>query len=75
MINDQDVIEAIKNVLPDAIVHLEALDCSKKGYSIEVKSSFFKDKPLIEQHKIIKNTLAKYLDSQVLHAVTIKTQS
>jgi stress-induced morphogen len=74
MINDQDVIDAIKELLPDAIVNLKPLDCSKKGYYIEVKSELFKGQSLIDQHKSVNKALAKYLDSEVLHAVTIKTQ-
>jgi stress-induced morphogen len=74
MINDQDVIKTIKEAIPDAIVHLKSLDCSKKGYYIEIKSQLFVGKSLVEQHKSVKKALAKYLDSEALHAVTIKTQ-
>ncbi|AVP87853.1 Putative transcriptional regulator, BolA protein family [Candidatus Phycorickettsia trachydisci] len=72
-VNDQTIIDAIRKNLPDAQVTLKALDCSKLGYYIEVKSSIFKDKSLIEQHRSVKSALSNLLDSEVLHAVTLKT--
>jgi stress-induced morphogen len=73
-INDQTVTDAVIRAIPDAKVSLKALDCSKKGYYIEVESASFKDQSLIQQHKSVKNALAAFLHSEDLHAVTIKTK-
>jgi stress-induced morphogen len=73
-LDDQNVIDAITRCIPDSIVTLKALDCSKKGYYIEVESASFKGKTLIEQHKSVKKALAEFLHSEDLHAVTIKTK-
>ena len=61
-IDDQTIVDAIRKILPDATIHLKALDCSKIGYYIEVKSNFFKDKTLIEQHRSVKSALADLLN-------------
>jgi stress-induced morphogen len=74
ILEDKDVIEAIQKSIPGAKVSLTSLDCSKKGYYIEVESALFKDQPLIDQHKKVKKALADFLNSEDLHAVTIKTK-
>jgi stress-induced morphogen len=74
ILEDQNVIEAIQSAIPDAKVNLKALDCSKRGYYIEVESGSFKNKTLIEQHKSVKKALSRFLDAEDLHAVTIKTK-
>ena len=73
ILQDNDVIDAITKNIPDAKVSLKSLDCSKKGYYIEVHSASFKNQPLIEQHKSVKKALADFLHTEELHAVTIKT--
>jgi stress-induced morphogen len=72
-LQDSDVIDAITKKIPDAKVSLKALDCSKKGYYIEVHSASFKDCSLMEQHKSVKKALEEFLHTEDLHAVTIKT--
>ena len=72
---DEDVIQAIRQSIPDAQVTLTALDCSKRGYYIEVTSQSFHDQSILQQHRRVKKALANFVDSEVLHAITIKTKS
>ena len=74
-IQDSDVIDAINKNIPGARITLKALDCSKKGYFIQVCSASFKNQSLVEQHKRVKNALADFLHTEKLHAVTIETIS
>ena len=72
-LSDSDVIDAITKALPDAIVTLKRTDCSKRSYNITVKSSRFKGKSLLEQHKMVNQSLSELLHSERLHAITLET--
>jgi stress-induced morphogen len=72
-IQDIDVINAIKNNIPDASFTFKSLDCSKKGYFITVQAASFKNQSLIVQHRRVKDALADFINTEDLHAVTIET--
>jgi stress-induced morphogen len=70
-------LEMVKNLIlskiPDAEVEVSDLTGTLDHIGINVKSSVFQGKALIEQHQIIMNILNDSLKDKI-HAVKIKTQ-
>lgn len=64
----------VKKSFPDAKINIIDLAGDEDHYALEIKSSIFKDKSRIEQHKIVNNALKECLGT-TLHALTIKTSS
>lgn len=58
--------------IPDADIKIVDLLNDQNHYSLEIKSSIFKDKSRIEQHRIVNTALQTCLGSD-LHALQIKT--
>ena len=71
--NDLEVIEAIQKAIPGATVMLKSMDCSRKGYYIEVQSQSFQGQTLLNQHRMVKKAIASFVDDEILHAVMLKT--
>ncbi len=63
----------IRYSFPHAIIKIIDLTGDKNHYSVEIQDDTFRGISLISQHKMVKKALSKVLDSNELHAVTIKT--
>ena len=69
----KDIEKHIKEALPDANVEIQDLAGDGNHYSATVRSSQFKDKSKIEQHKMVYNSLKGKMGNE-LHALAIKTK-
>ena len=70
--NLKEIENLIKKTIPDAIVKIQDLAGDGNHYSATIKSSLFKGKSKIEQHKIVYNSLEGKMGNE-LHALVIKT--
>lgn len=66
--------EIIEKAFPNAIVEITDMVGDADHYSLYVKDEIFKNKPLIKQHRMVKDALKEALDTK-LHAITIKTEA
>lgn len=69
----QEVENLIKQALPDAKVHINAMAGTHNHLEIMVASDHFQDLSLIEQHQKIMDVLKAPLGDRTLHAVKLKT--
>ena len=73
-IESQKLESLIKNAIPDAEINLSDMVGDSDHYYLEITSSLFKGKTLIQQHKIVNKALQECLGT-TLHALKIKTIS
>jgi acid stress-induced BolA-like protein IbaG/YrbA len=70
-INMEDLIKKIlNNQIKDSLVTVEG---GESKYTVQVISDIFKDKTIIDRHKIIYAALDSYIKSGEIHALTIKS--
>ncbi|OOZ35908.1 BolA family protein [Solemya velesiana gill symbiont] len=66
--------DAVKTLIeagiPGCEVHVQGEGCD---FSVEVISEAFKGMPLLKQHRMVKDTVKTQLESNELHAFSIKT--
>ncbi len=68
--------EIIKNILSESINESEvSVEGSEAKYTVKVVSDIFKDKTIIERHKVVYALLDKYIKSGEIHALTIKAST
>lgn len=68
---ENEAVEAlIKAGMPDCEVHVSG---DGRHFEAQVISSEFAGKPLLRQHRMVKETVKKQLESDELHALSIKT--
>jgi len=72
MIDFENVKSLIISKLPDAEVEVVDLTGTKDHLGIQVTSSEFKGKRLLQQHRIVMDILREKLKEEI-HAVQIKT--
>lgn len=72
-ITPEEINIIISKSLPNAKINIVDYVGDNNHYIIHVMDDSFKNKSLIEQHRIIKDALKAVLNNQALHAVTIKT--
>ncbi|MBP9674824.1 MAG: BolA family transcriptional regulator [Bacteriovoracaceae bacterium] len=72
--NLNEVKEMITSVLTDAVVQINDLTGTHDHLDILVASDAFKDKMLLEQHRMIMDILKESLKEKI-HAVKIKTMT
>ena len=70
--NLSEIESLIKKALPDAVVDIKDTAGDGNHYSATIKSSSFKGKSKIEQHKIVYKSLEGKMGNE-LHALAIKT--
>ncbi len=69
----KDIEKMIKESIPDASVEITDLMGDNNHYSAKIKSSVFKGKNKIEQHKIVYKSLKGKMGNE-LHALSITTE-
>jgi acid stress-induced BolA-like protein IbaG/YrbA len=70
-INMEDLIKKIlSDQIKDSLVTVEG---GESKYTVQVISDIFKDKTIIDRHKIIYAALDSYIKSGEIHALTIKS--
>ena len=66
--------DLIKKILSDQIKDsLVTVEGGESKYTVQVISDIFRDKTIIDRHKIIYAVLDSYIKSGEIHALTIKS--
>jgi len=68
-----NVVDSIKEALPDAQVTIEDLSGSGDHLELNVVSSSFRGLSRIKQHQLVYGALQKELASEAIHALALKT--
>ena len=71
-IKSEEIINLIKESIPDAEIKIEDLAGDDNHYSATIKSKIFNGKSKIEQHKIVYKSLKGKMGNE-LHALSINT--
>ena len=71
-LKSEDLINLIKEAIPDAEVIIKDLAGDDNHYSATIKSKIFNGKTKIEQHKMVYNSLKGKMGNE-LHALSINT--
>ncbi len=66
--------EQILKALPDAIIELDDYKHDGLHLLVTVTSKMFEGLPLLEQHRLVQNSLKDLMESGEIHAVKIKTK-
>ena len=72
-ISETKLISILQQSFPNAKIKVTDLAGDQDHYSLDITCSSFKGLPLIKQHRLVKDSLSKALESE-LHAITIKTR-
>ncbi len=73
MLSTEDVRNLIEQGIPDSTAQVTDLTGTSDHFGVTVTSPEFAGKSLIEQHKMVQNSLGKHLTTTI-HAVDIKTR-
>tara|TARA_B100000700_G_scaffold50303_1_gene53442 strand:+ start:317 stop:547 length:231 start_codon:yes stop_codon:yes gene_type:complete len=73
MVQDQEIITAIQNVLPDAQVEIEDLNGTGDHLKVNVISNAFAGLSLIKQHQLVYGALKDELANEAIHALALNT--
>lgn len=65
--------EIIRNSFPNAKIKINDYLGDQDHYSLEIEDASFLGVSLINQHKMVKKALSEIMNSNELHAITIKT--
>jgi stress-induced morphogen len=74
MIEPEKIVEKIQGALADAEVEVTDLTGTRDHYEVEVVSTAFEGKTLIQQHRLIYDALDEELDGPI-HALTLETKT
>ena len=72
MITSKEVIELIKQTLPDALVDVKDLG-GGDHLEVNVVSSKFSGLTLVQQHQLVYGALKSELETETIHALALKT--
>ncbi len=72
MISEQSLNEYIKKLLPDAVVSVTDRTGTMDHFILKIVSSRFKDKGLLDRHRMVYQALAGPMKDGRIHAVEIK---
>ncbi|HEX4015036.1 MAG TPA: BolA/IbaG family iron-sulfur metabolism protein [Candidatus Cybelea sp.] len=73
MIDDEALTSLIVARLPDAQVNIVDRTGTMDHFNVTVRSQAFRDKPKIDQHRLVYSALKAALDDGRIHAVELKT--
>ena len=68
----EEITKMIKESIPDATIEIKDLMGDNNHYSATIKSSIFKGKSKIEQHKMVYKSLKGKMGNE-LHALSLTT--
>lgn len=74
-ISSAELEQILLRSFPHAKITITDLLGDQDHYSLEIEDKIFVGHSLINQHKMVKNSLSAILSSNQLHAVTIKTKT
>jgi stress-induced morphogen len=73
MISPEQVEAMIKVEFPDAQVQVQDLTGTRDHYQVEVVSSRFAGKGLVQQHQMVYGALKQAMSTEAIHALALKT--
>lgn len=65
----------IRHSFPNAKIKISDYLGDQDHYSLEIEDSSFTGLSLVNQHKMVKKALSEIMNSNELHAITIKTST
>lgn len=71
-ISEKELEIILRKSFPKSIIKITDLVGDQDHYALEISDTQFKGLNLINQHKLVKNSLSEVLNKK-LHALTIKT--
>lgn len=74
MITPGEIEKLIRAAMPDAVVETWDRTGTRDHYNINIRSSAFTGKPLLDQHRMVYDALSEALKDGRLHAVELKTE-
>ena len=74
MIDDNSLRSLIRSTMPDAQVDIQDRTGTRDHFNLQIGSSAFAGKTLIEQHQMVYAALGAALKDGRIHAVELKTQ-
>lgn len=73
LLSTSQLKDLLEKELPDAIVHVRDLTGTSDHFAVDVTSSAFEGKSLIDQHKLVHAAVGAHLGGAI-HALQIKTR-
>jgi stress-induced morphogen len=73
-ISKEQLEKTILDSFPNAIIKITDLVGDQDHYLLEIADLAFVNLSLINQHRMVKDALADILNTNKLHAITIKTK-
>lgn len=70
----QEIIDRLKEHFPSAQISAKDLTGGGDHWQVQIKSTEFADKSLIEQHQMVYKALGSWMKKEI-HALTLKTES
>ncbi len=70
-----EIADLVRKAIPDAQVQVEDMTGTGDHFQISVVSSVFKGKMLIDQHRLVQESLQVAFEDGRIHAVQIKTRT
>ena len=70
--NESDIVQMIKEALPDAVVQIEDLRGDGDHYAAYVSSAEFEGKTRVQQHQMVYKALKGRMGNE-LHALALQT--
>ena len=74
MITDLEIASLVRQRIPGASVRVSNMTGTHDHFEIEVASSVFSGKSIIEQHRLVMQALEEEMKDRI-HAVKIKTKA
>jgi stress-induced morphogen len=75
MVQPEQVREAIRRALPDAVVEVEDLTGGGDHLQVRVVSSAFDGLARVKQHQLVYGALRSELASEAIHALAVQTST
>ena len=70
----EDIAAKIRASLPDAVVELQDLTGTQDHWKVTIVSAAFRDKSLIQRHRLVNAALAEELKGPI-HALTLDVKT
>ena len=75
MISEEELIEYIQDVMPDAKVSVQDRTGTMDHYNIQIISEVFKGKNLLDRQRLVYQTLDEPMKDGRIHALEIKSHT
>lgn len=72
---EEKVLQQLKKVFPDAEVKIIVDQLDGAHVVLNITSAKFKNLSLVDQHRLVYDTLAEFIKDGSVHALKLKTQA